>query len=137
MLPWWHVGSCFQVQLYITLCMTSLFISVLTSQAMQQHHAITLALGAGLEEECQDLDAVGLKKHFSNVEIPLKIACTMQECCVVRYAEKGHATKPISYITAGRDNSTCSVYITTTWRHYTTIYSCKTTTNPWTLYTYG
>ena len=77
---------------------------------MQQHHATILALGAGLEVECQDLDAMGLKPHFSNVEIPLKIACNMQECCVVRYARKGHATKPIiSYITAGSDSSTCSV----------------------------
>ena len=39
------------------------------SQATPQHFATTLALGAGVEGECQDLDAVEMKENFSNVKV--------------------------------------------------------------------
>ena len=56
---------------------------------MQQNFATTLALGREVgEKECQDLDAMGMKEHFLNVELKRTLAYRMQECCVVSYTEK-------------------------------------------------
>ena len=102
-------------------------------QAMQQNFATTLALGRGRKKECQDLDAMGMKENFLNVELKQTLAHRMQECCVVSYTEKCPA---LSYFVrclyyaipcdaAGTDNSTCPTILLPGDLMYPTCETCK------------